>query len=101
MHSVLVQHFVSGLACCVSKPHNNSAIATRSDTGSHNRFDLIQSLAKPHYVCHGYILIEMKVSNCFIIKLFLMSSGSCLLKLALNTTCGVFFVNVYGCKKDV
>ena len=87
MHSVLVQHFVSGLVCCVNKPHHNSAIAIRSDTGSHNRLDLIQSLAQPHYVCHGYILIEMKVSNCFIIKLLLMSSGSCLLKLALNTTC--------------
>ena len=31
------------------------AIATRSDTGSHNRFDLIQSLAPPHYVCNGYV----------------------------------------------
>jgi hypothetical protein len=31
------------------------AIATRSDTGSHNRLDLIQSLVPPHYVCNGYI----------------------------------------------
>jgi hypothetical protein len=76
------------------------AIATRSDTSSPNRLDLIQSIAQPHYVCHRYILIEMKVSNCFIIKLLLKSSGSCLLKLALNITCG-FFVNVYGNKKDV
>jgi len=33
------------------------AIATRSDTGSHNRLDLIQSLVPPHYVCNGYIYI--------------------------------------------
>ena len=31
------------------------AIATRSDTGSHNRLDLIHSLVPPHYVCNGYI----------------------------------------------
>jgi hypothetical protein len=32
------------------------AIATRSDTASHNRQDLIQSLVPPHYVCNGYLL---------------------------------------------
>ena len=31
------------------------AIAARSDTGSYNRLDLIQSLVPPHYVCNGYI----------------------------------------------
>ena len=31
------------------------AIATRSDTGSHNILDLIQSLVSPHYVCNGYV----------------------------------------------
>ena len=31
------------------------AFATRSDTGSHNRLDLIQSFVPPHYVCNGYI----------------------------------------------
>jgi hypothetical protein len=31
------------------------AIATRSDTGSHNILDLIQSLVPPHYVCNGYV----------------------------------------------
>ena len=31
------------------------AIATRSDTGSHNRLDLIHSLVPPYYVCNGYI----------------------------------------------
>ena len=31
------------------------AIATRSDTGSHNRLDLIQSLVPPHYVYNGYL----------------------------------------------
>jgi hypothetical protein len=30
-------------------------IATRSDTGSHNRLNLIQSLVPPHYVCNRYI----------------------------------------------
>ena len=31
------------------------AIATHSDTGSHNRLDLIQSFVPPHYVCNGYL----------------------------------------------
>jgi hypothetical protein len=31
------------------------AIATRSDPGSHNRLDLMQSLVPPHYVCNGYV----------------------------------------------
>jgi hypothetical protein len=31
------------------------AIATRSDTGSHNRLGLIQSVVPPHYVCNWYI----------------------------------------------
>ena len=31
------------------------AITTHSDTGSHNRLDLIQSLVPPHYVCNGYV----------------------------------------------
>ena len=32
------------------------AIATRSDAGSPNILDLIQSLVPPHYVCNGYVL---------------------------------------------
>ena len=39
------------------------AIATSSDTGSHNRLDLIQSLVPPHYVCNGYLLHR----NCFLL----------------------------------
>jgi hypothetical protein len=31
------------------------AIAIRSDTGSHNRLDLIQSRVPPHYVCNRYL----------------------------------------------
>jgi hypothetical protein len=31
------------------------AITTRSDTGAHNRLDLTQNIAPPHYVCNGYI----------------------------------------------
>ena len=31
------------------------AVATRSDTGSHNRLDLIQSLVPPHKICNGYV----------------------------------------------
>jgi hypothetical protein len=34
------------------------AIATRSDTGSHNRVDLIQSLVPTRYVCNGYFPIR-------------------------------------------
>jgi hypothetical protein len=37
------------------------AIATRSDTGSHYRLDLIQSLVRPHYVCNGYIYMGVDV----------------------------------------
>ena len=33
-------------------------IATCSDTGSHNRLDLIQSLVSPHYVCNGYVFLD-------------------------------------------
>jgi hypothetical protein len=33
------------------------AIATHSDTGSHNKLDLIQSLVPPHYLCNGYIYL--------------------------------------------
>ena len=32
------------------------AFATRSDTDSHNRLDLIQSLVPTHCVCNGYSL---------------------------------------------
>jgi hypothetical protein len=30
------------------------AFATRSDTGSHNRLDLIENPVPPHYVCNGH-----------------------------------------------
>jgi hypothetical protein len=40
-----------------------SQLATRSDTSSHNRLDLIQSLVPPHYVCNGYILLQKSFSN--------------------------------------
>jgi hypothetical protein len=33
----------------------NHITTRRSDTGSHNRLDLIQSLVPPHYVCNGYL----------------------------------------------
>ena len=33
------------------------AVATRSDTGSHNMLDLKQSLVSPHYVCNGYLSV--------------------------------------------
>jgi hypothetical protein len=32
-----------------------TTLATRSDIGSHNRLDLIQSLVSPYYVCNGYV----------------------------------------------
>jgi hypothetical protein len=34
------------------------AVATHSDTGSHNRLDLIQSLVPPHYVCNVCVFLE-------------------------------------------
>jgi len=36
------------------------AFATLSDTGSHNRLDLIQSLVSPHYVCNGYLVLAKR-----------------------------------------
>ena len=33
-------------------------VATRSDTGSHNRLDLILSIVPPPYVCNGYAFLE-------------------------------------------
>ena len=30
-------------------------IATRSDTSSRNRLDLMQSIVPTHYVCNGYL----------------------------------------------
>ena len=41
------------------------AFATRSDTGSHNRLDLIQSLVPPHYICNGYLLSEFDATYCY------------------------------------
>ena len=40
-----------------------SQLATRSDTGSHNRLDLIQGLVPPHYVCNGYVSKLLQVTN--------------------------------------
>jgi hypothetical protein len=37
------------------------AITTRSDTGSHNRLDLIQSLVPRHYVYNRYLFLETSV----------------------------------------
>ena len=39
------------------------AIATRSDTDSQNRLDLIHSLVPPHYVCNGYIRVITILPN--------------------------------------
>jgi hypothetical protein len=62
------------LLCCVSHSNNMMSwlyirscllceitalqlitFATRSDTGSYNRLDLIQHVVPPHYVCNGYL----------------------------------------------
>ena len=47
---MLVQDFISGLACCELTASQLVATATRSDTGLHNRLDLIQSIVPPHYM---------------------------------------------------
>ena len=50
---MLVQDFISGhKALSLSQL---VALATRSDTGSHNRLDLIHNLVPTHYVCNGYV----------------------------------------------
>ena len=40
-----------------------TTLATRSDIGSHNRLDLIQSLVPPHYVCNGYVLLKVALNT--------------------------------------
>jgi hypothetical protein len=44
--------------CCVNKPHHNSLIANRSDPGSENKLDIIQSLVPTHYVYNGYLFLQ-------------------------------------------
>jgi hypothetical protein len=54
IHSVLVQDFRS----CLLREQTALqlvAFATRSDIGSHNKFDLAQSIVPTHYVCNGYL----------------------------------------------
>ena len=48
------------------------AIVTRSDTGSLNRLDLMQSIVPPHYVCNAYLSFRSrnfapltKIQNCY------------------------------------
>ena len=53
---ICTTHFVLYIRSCLLRELTTSqlvAIATRSDTGSHNRLDLIQSLVPTHYVCNG------------------------------------------------
>ena len=52
---MLVQDFIRSCLLRELTASQLVAIATRSDTGSHNRLDLIQSLVPPHYVCNGYV----------------------------------------------
>jgi len=52
---VLVQDFISGLSVAGTNRITLVAIATRSDTGSHNMLDLIQSLVPTHYVCNTIV----------------------------------------------
>jgi hypothetical protein len=63
-HTVVIKEW-RDVARCLFRELTASqlvAIATRSDTGSHNRLDLIQSLLPPHYVCNGYLLyVKIKV----------------------------------------
>ena len=54
---MVVQDCVSGLVLRELTASQLVAIATRSDTGSHNTLDLIQSLVPPHHACNGYISI--------------------------------------------
>jgi hypothetical protein len=79
-HTVVIQHLVSDtlyqsdrrlvnfkgktrlyIRSCLLHEQTASqlvAIATRSDTGSHNRLDLIQSLVPTHYVYNGYLFLQ-------------------------------------------
>jgi hypothetical protein len=48
---VFVQDFVSGLACCVNKPHHNSSLSRLVvvHTTDSTWYKVL------HYVCHGYL----------------------------------------------
>jgi hypothetical protein len=54
MHSVFVQDFISGHMPVMCTNRITTRRDTHSDTGSHNRLDLIHSRVPPHYVCNGY-----------------------------------------------
>jgi hypothetical protein len=51
------------------------AFATRSDTVSHNRLDLIQSLVPTHYVYNGYVQIWFIFSIIWLLITQLLSSN--------------------------
>ena len=54
------------------------AIVTRSDTGSHNRLDPIQSLVPPHYLCNGYIYTQIHVLVAYLLNIRKSGVHTCL-----------------------
>jgi hypothetical protein len=46
-----------------SRLSHELAIATHSDTGSHNKLDLLQSFVPTHFVCNWYISTILKHSG--------------------------------------
>ena len=55
------------------------AISTRSETGSHNRLDLIQSLVPTHYVCKAFLfnVLPFTLKSVFQLQIGLGSLASC------------------------
>ena len=64
------------------------AIATHSDTGLHNRLDLIHSLVPPHYICNGYISVIL----CFVQLYFLLNYDTLLITYSRNVSY-IFLLN--------
>ena len=74
-------------------------VVTRSDTGSHNRLDLIQSLVPPHYVCNGYLQKYLKTTPSLLIEIRLFSIFVEVDEIN-YITLNVFVLFLYSFKKD-
>ena len=61
----IVSIFLATVRCRTIEEWTNriTTIAACSDNGSHNRFDLIQSLVPTHYICNGYYIRVYRSDN--------------------------------------
>ena len=62
----MLDKHITYIVCWYTTLFQVSSVATRSDTGSYNMLDLVQSLVPAHYVCNGYVLTSSKGYNCIL-----------------------------------